>query len=99
MRFDLAEKIYSLKLLGTDRFFCQTEKEIKLFNLNQVFSYFHTCFFLLIGLFFCYKGPFNIYWGVGTGAFQMLKSMSYLKRKQPKITILSLRRLKQVKVL
>ncbi|XP_033728434.1 uncharacterized protein LOC117317673 isoform X2 [Pecten maximus] len=40
MRFDVAEKIYSLKLLSDEQFFCQTEKEIKVFGLNQFYNLF-----------------------------------------------------------
>ncbi|XP_060065610.1 uncharacterized protein LOC132545945 [Ylistrum balloti] len=40
MGFDLSEKIFNLKLLSDEQFFCQTEKEIKVFGLNQFYHLF-----------------------------------------------------------
>ena len=36
MRVDLGDSIHQMKLLGDEEFFCQTEKEIRIYNLNQV---------------------------------------------------------------
>lgn len=36
MRVELGVGIQQMKLLGDEEFFCQTEKEIRIYNLNQV---------------------------------------------------------------
>lgn len=38
MRVELGVGIQQMKLLGDEEFFCQTEKEIRIYNLNQVFK-------------------------------------------------------------
>ena len=36
MRLDLGEKIYSMKLIVGEEFYCQTENQIRIYSLNQV---------------------------------------------------------------
>ena len=36
MRLDLTEKIYSMKLIVDEEFYCQTENQIRIYSLNQV---------------------------------------------------------------
>lgn len=36
MQVDLGDGVCQMKLLGDEDFFCQTEKEIRVYNLNQV---------------------------------------------------------------
>ncbi|XP_062602981.1 uncharacterized protein LOC134264735 isoform X3 [Saccostrea cucullata] len=40
MRVDLGDGIHQMKLLGDEEFFCQTEKEIRIYNLNQFYTLF-----------------------------------------------------------
>ncbi|XP_061169585.1 uncharacterized protein LOC133178950 isoform X2 [Saccostrea echinata] len=40
MRVDLGDGIRQMKLLGDEEFFCQTEKEIRIYNLNQFYTLF-----------------------------------------------------------
>ncbi|KAL5005609.1 hypothetical protein ScPMuIL_016767 [Solemya velum] len=40
LRVDLGEPVFKMKLLSNMEFFCQTEKEIKIYDLNQFFSLF-----------------------------------------------------------
>ncbi|XP_078326818.1 uncharacterized protein LOC111123425 isoform X3 [Crassostrea virginica] len=40
MRVDLGDSIHQMKLLGDEEFFCQTEKEIRIYNLNQFYNLF-----------------------------------------------------------
>ncbi|XP_063412216.1 uncharacterized protein LOC134695011 isoform X2 [Mytilus trossulus] len=40
MRLDLGDKIYSMKLIGDEEFYCQTENQIKIYSLNQFYNLF-----------------------------------------------------------